>query len=162
MNPNLNFRRIELLYPYYSTKEMTFANRIGLRNQKCFLQEKINGEFAVVTFFEGKFYFGDKIAIVGTLSETEINPDLVEFLKLAKNSNLFLFGFFEDSIRNFKAFSYFSRTARKIGFNKLISPLASSFWIKPCFEGKFEEVAIDTGKSFYVKFPLQELSFKLV
>lgn len=158
---DLNFRRVELLYPYYTAKEMTFADRIGLRDQKCFLQERVEGKFAVITLYEGNFYCGDKIAIRKTLAEPEISPDVIKFLRLGSNSNLFLFGFFEGSIMNFKAFAYFSRASRKIGFNKLSS---SSFQIKSCFSGKLEncyEYIAEKEGQYHIFFPLQELLFSI-
>lgn len=151
------FRRIELLYPYFIAKEMTFADKIGLKNQKCFLQERVDKELAVITFFEGDFYFGDRMAIRKTLTEAEISLEVLEFLK--SNSNLFLFGFFENSIIDFKAFAYFSRASRKIGFNKL----ASSVRIEPCFSGRLDGCCEYMRKNeglYHIFFPLQELLFK--
>lgn len=153
-------QKIGLLYPYRTLRTMSFSEILGLQNQPCFMQRssKDSQKFTALTFFENEFYAGNKIKITDKIKASLVPKPLQDFLK--ENPSFFLFGLMEEGEENFNnytAFEYFCRNSRKIGFNKLND---TSFVVAAKFTERFSAELLKTQSFNYIKFPLQELSFK--
>lgn len=176
-----------LLYPYYSLREVSWAENVGLRGRPCRVEEKISNSanFVALTFIKStnKFYAGNRIRINGEVKEELLDNAVASLLR--KNPNIFLFGNYGgggESTKldycSIKFFEYFDRSTASTSFNfdRLLSnsfsgceETANNFreraLIRPIYSGQFYpnlDVFTSATKTLIIRFTFQNLVCKYI